>query len=206
MRLTLTLFRNPHQLTDEALMERVAWHNDDRAYDELYHRHARRLMGFFFRQVNRDEALAADMVQDAFLKVWASRQTFLPHGSSGKGRSTGDAFQTWMYGIAYNLLKNHYRHISYVQAYEHEERKTAGEEYSDDFDLRMDKAAFGKALQEELRRMPPPTRMLFSLRFEEELSVPQIAAVLGIPEGTVKSRLHTLIHSLKEKLQHYGKL
>ena len=175
-----------HKLTDEQLMERVSAHDDDRAYDELYHRHARHLMGFFYRQVNRDEALAADLLQDAFMRVWASRDTY-----------SGAAFLTWLYCIAYNLCKNHFRHESYVLTYEEEVKITQ---------CQRDRASFDEALQAELQNMPSVDRMLFSLRFEEELTVPQIAKVLDIPEGTVKSRLHTLIVSLKNKLQHYGKL
>ena len=52
-----------NQLTDEQLMQRVAAKDDDRAFDELYHRHARRVMGFFYRQMNRDEERASDMMQ-----------------------------------------------------------------------------------------------------------------------------------------------
>lgn len=184
-----------HKLTDEQLMERVSAHDDDRAYDELYHRHARKLMGFFFRQVNRDEALAADLLQDAFMRVWASRDTY-----------SGAAFLTWLYSIAYNLCKNHFRHESYVMMYEEEVKITKSEEYVDDFECQLDKESFDETLQTMLQNMPPAQRMLFSLRFEEELTVPQIAKVLDILEGTVKSRLHTLIVSLKNKLQHYGKL
>ena len=64
----------------------------------------------------------------------------------------------------------------------------------------MDNEAFDRALRQELERMSPDSRLLFSLRFEEELSVPQIAEVMAIPEGTVKSRLHTLTQTLKKKL------
>ena len=45
--------------------------------------------------------------------------------------------------------------------------------------------------------------MLFELRFTQELTVPEIAAVLEIPEGTVKSRLHNLIQYLRLRLKEY---
>lgn len=89
--------------------------------------------------------------------------------------------------------------------YEEEMREISNEEYDYGFESDLDKESFDDALQTELSKIQPAHRLLFSLRFEEELSVPQIAAILDIPEGTVKSRLHTLIHSLKTKLQHYGK-
>jgi RNA polymerase sigma-70 factor (ECF subfamily) len=54
-----------------------------------------------------------------------------------------------------------------------------------------------------LEKLPPESRLLFSLRFEEELAVPQIAEIMAIPEGTVKSRLFALTQSLKQKLNHH---
>jgi len=45
--------------------------------------------------------------------------------------------------------------------------------------------------------------MLFELRFTQEMTVPEIAAIIGIPEGTVKSRLHTLTNYLRLKLKDY---
>ena len=67
------LFKPLSALKDEELMQRVSSKDDDRAYDELYHRHARRLMGFFFRQTGGNETLAADLTQDAFMRVWTAR-------------------------------------------------------------------------------------------------------------------------------------
>lgn len=72
-------FKSLSSLPDEELMRRVSHKGDDGAFDELYHRHARRLMGFFFRQVNRDEALAADLTQDAFMRVWSARANYSGH-------------------------------------------------------------------------------------------------------------------------------
>ena len=54
-----------------------------------------------------------------------------------------------------------------------------------------------------LEKMLPESRLLFSLRFEEELTVPQIAVVMSVPEGTVKSRLHILTQSLKQKFNYH---
>ena len=64
----------------------------------------------------------------------------------------------------------------------------------------IDSRAFDLALGRELDRLSPEGRLLFSLRFEEELTVRQIAGVMALPEGTVKSRLHALTQTLKQKL------
>ncbi len=67
------LFRNIASLSDEDLMLRVSSKDDERAFDELYNRHARRVMGFLVRQLS-DEDRAADLMQDAFMMVWSSRE------------------------------------------------------------------------------------------------------------------------------------
>ena len=75
MRIPL-IFNSIVSLSDEDLMKRVASKDDDRAFDELYHRYARRVMGFLMRQLN-DSEKAADLVQDAFMRLWSSRERYL---------------------------------------------------------------------------------------------------------------------------------
>ena len=190
--MTLPIFLKPlGSLTDDELMQRVASKDDDRAYGELYHRHARRLMGFFFRQMNGDEALAADLTQDAFMRVWTARDRF-----SG-------SFRTWLLTIGYNLVKNHYRHSEHQKQYELFTKQT-GEEVADSNIIdKLADEAFDKALRQLLEKLPPESRLLFSFRFEEELTVPEIAVLMELPEGTVKSRLHTLTQTLRQKLNRH---
>lgn len=179
-------------LPDDELMQRVSSKDDDRAYGELYHRHARRLMGFFFRQMNSDEALAADLTQDAFMRVWTARDRF-----------AGSNFRTWLLTIAYNLVKSHYRHSEYKKQYELFTKQT-GETVADSNIIdKMTCDAFDQALRQLLEKLPPESRLLFSLRFEEELTVPEIAALMELPEGTVKSRLYTLTQTLRQKLNRH---
>lgn len=193
------LFKPLSALTDDELMQRVGSHDDDRAYGELYHRHARRLMGFFYRQTGSDEPLAADLTQDAFMRVWTARNKFQVLGS----RSQVSSFRTWLLTIAYNLLKNHYRHSEHEKDYESFAMQTQDEASDSDIIYQLDQQAFDQALSQLLATMPPERRLLFSLRFEEELTVPQIAQVMSLPEGTVKSRLYTLTQLLKQKLNHH---
>ena len=191
--MTIPMFLKPlSSLKDEELMLRVSSKDDDRAYGELYHRHARRLMGFFFRQMNGDEALAADLTQDAFLRVWTARDKF-----------SGSSFRTWLLTIGYNLVKNHYRLSEHQKQYEQFVVQTGEEVAESNIVEHLDNKAFDQALKQHLEKMPPESRLLFSLRFEEELTVPQIAVVMSVPEGTVKSRLHILTQSLKQKFNYH---
>lgn len=188
--MSIHLFHKPlASLTDDELMERVSSRDDDGAYGELYRRHARRLMGFFFRQTGKDEALAADLLQDAFMRIWTSRNKF-----------SGTGFSTWLFTISFNLLKNHFRHDEHRKQYEAIVTKQQDIVADDRIIEQIDSRAFDHALERELAGLPPEGRLLFSLRFEEELTVRQIAEVMALPEGTVKSRIHALTQTLKQKL------
>ncbi len=180
-------------LTDEQLMSRVGERQDEKAFDELYSRHARRLMGFFLRAFRYDEDEAADACQETFLKVWQAAEQF-NHTSS---------FRPWLYTIAYNLCRSRFRHSEQVERYRAEQLATTADEYTDACELQLDNATLQRALVATLETLPPESRTLFALRFEEELGIAQVAQILGIPEGTVKSRLHRLLNYLKQKLHDY---
>lgn len=176
--------------SDEELMAQVKGGSDS-AFDELYRRYARRLNGFFFCQLGGDEERAADAVQDVMLRLYEAR---------GRYR-VGESVATWVFAMAYNLCKNQYRHL------EHEQNYLAlldAEPITESrVEVQMDRQQLEEALQQVLSSLAPPLRMLFSLRYEEDLTVPQIAKIQELPEGTVKSRLHKTMTIIRNKLKEY---
>ena len=168
-------------------MKRAA-SGSDLAFEELYNRHARRLQGFFKRRLGDDADLAADLMHDTFLRLYAARETYR------EGRS----FRPWLYTIAYNLCKNHRRN---QLAFENAAVLDGFSVEPPDVDL--DAAILRDALRDALKRLPEPYAMLFSLHYEEELTVPQIAQITDLPEGTVKSRLHKAMNIIKQSLKQY---
>ena len=178
------------QLTDEQLMARVKVGNDA-AFEELYHRFARRLKGFFFLQLGGDEELAADATHDVFLRAYEARNRY----QEGKNVST------WLFTIAYNICRNHYR----SNAYETQLSATLDAEpiSEEQIEVQLDAAALDDALAQVLSELPPPLHQLFSLHYQEELTIPQVAEIVGIPEGTVKSRLHKTMNIIRKKLKRY---
>ncbi len=178
---------NLSALSDEQLMQRAA-KGSNRAFEELYNRHARRLQGFFTRRLGHDGDLAADFMHDTFLRLYDARESYR------EGRN----FRAWLYTIAYNLCKNHLRNQLTVV---HDSKEEVGEDSNIELDI--DTAYFHDALREVLSNLPEPYAMLFSLHYEEELTVPQIAQITQLPEGTVKSRLHKAMNIIKQQLKHY---
>ena len=178
------------QLTDEQLMARAKAGNDA-AFEELYHRYARRLKGFFFLQLGGDEELAADATHDVFLRAYEARNRY----------QEGKSVSTWLFTIAYNICRNHYR----SNAYETQLLATLDTEPISDeqIEIQLDAAALDDALAQVLSELPPPLHQLFSLHYQEELTIPQVAEIVGIPEGTVKSRLHKTMNIIRKKLKRY---
>lgn len=178
------------QLTDEQLMAQAKAGNDT-AFEELYHRFARRLKGFFFLQLGGDEELAADATHDVFLRAYEARNRY----------QEGKSVSTWLFTIAYNICRNHYR----SNAYETQLSATLDAEpiSEEQIEIQLDAAAFDDALAQVLSELPPPLHQLFSLHYQEELTIPQVAEIVGIPEGTVKSRLHKTMNIIRKKLKRY---
>ena len=179
-------------------MGRICADGDERAFNELYRRHARRLQGFFFRMLGGNNDLAADFVQEVFLRLWSARTKY----------REGDCVSTWIFSMAYNLCKNEYRHQSrcIIESVDEEGQEQMMEQaYEEDFELQMDADTLDRLLHEELQQLPSDSRLLFALRYEEELTVPQIAEIISVPEGTVKSRLNRMMGHLRQRLTNYVK-
>ena len=178
------------QQTDEQLMARAAA-GSDTAFEELYRRYARRLKGFFFLQLGGDEELAADAMHDVFLRAYEARSRY----------QEGHRVDTWLFTIAYNICRNHYR----SNAYEAQLLATLDAEpvSNQQIEVELDEATLDQALEQVLADLPSPLHQIFSLHYQEELTIPQIAEIVGIPEGTVKSRLHKTMNIIRKKLKKY---
>lgn len=188
----IPLFHNYRRDTDEALMPLIQ-RKDERAFDELFLRYARKLQGFFWRRTGGNEAEAADLTQEVFLRVLEKAKRYNP--------STN--VHTWVFSIAYNLLTDHYRHIGYQEQYTAYVQSSETEAKDENVSILLDKEQFDKALSEVLTALSEAEQLLFDLRFTQELSVAEIAVIIQIPEGTVKSRLHSLTQKLRLKLHQY---
>ena len=178
------------QQTDEQLMAKAAM-GSDTAFEELYRRYARRLKGFFFLQLGGDEELAADATHDVFLRAYEARSRY----------QEGRRVDTWLFTIAYNICRNLYR----SNAYETQLLATLDAEPVTDqqIEVQLDQAALDEALVQVLSELPAPLHQIFYLHYQEELTIPQIAEIVGVPEGTVKSRLHKTMIIIRKKLKKY---
>lgn len=182
-------------MNDEELMLHLKG-GEALAFDELYERYHKRLFGFFVKMLGFDREKAKDALQDLFLKIIEKPQLF------DQSRS----FRTWVFAVACNQCRNYYR--SFETKGRAEEALLADAEETDEHFFaraaeKIDRIKFMDALNACLAEAEPEKRMVFLLRYQEEKSTEEVAAILEIPAGTVKSRLHNITKQLAEKLQLY---
>ena len=149
------------------------------------------MFSYFFRMLWKNKELAEDCTQELFMKIFNNAAAF----------DVDKQFSTWLYSIAANMCKNQYR--------QHEMKNSKlklVEEPQTMPPADPDLKKFKEAVYANLQQLPEEKKQLYVLRFQENLSVPQIAGIMNIPEGTIKSRLFYLVKEMKEKLNHFENL
>jgi RNA polymerase sigma-70 factor (ECF subfamily) len=148
--------------------------------DRLYGLHAGELYNYLARRCP-DAATAGDLVQETFLQVVRQSDQL---GKVAMPRA-------WLFAIARNMLARHYRR--------RRDPPTAAELwYEPVTESKDDRLA---VMREAISRLPTELRDTLALRLEQELSYEEIAHVLDIPVGTVRSRLHNAVRHLRDTLR-----
>ncbi len=172
---------------DSLLVERCMG-GDAAAWEDLVRLHTRRVYGICYRFTGSDSE-AQDLTQEVFLRIFRTVKSF---------RMEEGSFATWTARVTRNLLIDHYRRTRQDRATDSIEDQLPRVEVSPNsisqVSARPD-ALVGcrekqELLQAALAKLSPELRETVILRDLQELEYREIASVLGIPEGTVKSRLN----------------
>jgi len=158
---------------------------DEAAWEELVRHHTRQVYGLCFRFTNSTQE-AQDLTQEVFLRVFKTIKTF---------RSAEGSFHTWLARVTRNLLIDHYRRSRQERVTDSiEDQLPMLEEEGAAASVRPDSAVAGREaseiLQATLQKLSPDLREAVILRDLQEMEYRDIAQVLNIPEGTVKSRIN----------------
>jgi RNA polymerase sigma-70 factor (ECF subfamily) len=179
--------------SDEALMMRIAG-GEDRAFSVLLRRHLPRTVGLAQRYVG-DRALAEDIAQEAFSRVWTHAGRWLAPEEMEEGRRPAK-FTSWFYRVVVNLCHDQHRkkRFSNIEdiAEPADEAKT-GEELADDRDVE-------KAVTAGLDALPENQRMAMALCFFEGFSNAEAATAMGVSVKAVESYLVRARRALRESL------
>jgi RNA polymerase sigma-70 factor, ECF subfamily len=161
--------------SDTALLTAVAA-GDRRAMQVLYARHSVRVFRFILRMIN-NPSLAEDLVSEVFLDVWRNARSF-------KAKSQ---VSTWLLAIARNKAFSAFRRRSDEQLDDDDALAVVGDP-ADDPEALMEKEDRSAIVQKCLAQLSPAHREILDLVYYHEKSIGEIAEIVGIPAGTVKTR------------------
>ena len=173
-------------LSDEALVA-LAARSEQSALAELYDRYGRPAYGLALRVV-RDESLAEDAVQEAFLTVWRTAARFVPE----KGKAS-----TWILTLVHRRAVDVVRREQRRRADSLEQAPEPGGGAADEEAwLRLQR----ERVQAALKQLPDQQREALELAYYGGFTQSELAERLGQPIGTIKSRMFTGLTRLRELL------
>ncbi len=180
---------------------------DPRAFEEIVRRYGDKVFNLVYRMLgNRHEA--EDITQEVFITVFKTVDTF-----------RGEAkFTTWLLRIAANQSKNRIKYLSRRPTDSADVEEAGGpmpgaaptpgpmaHAQIDGPDTLMEAAELEALMQTAIASLDEEHRLLVILRDVEELSYQEIGEITGLPEGTIKSRLHRARMAIKEVLDQHTK-
>lgn len=186
------VFRSNYtQKSDENLMELII-NGDDRAFGELYDRYAQAMFNYFHRMLWKDREKAEDFVHDLFTKIVNRPDMF----------DVKKKFKTWFYSIANNMCKNEYKkqqvrsntYNGLDESYNVRSSQRGADQKADD-------QLISEEIDKALSQLEEKHKQVFELRYFDQLSMKEIADIIEISEGTVKSRLFYATKKLASELE-----
>jgi RNA polymerase sigma-70 factor (ECF subfamily) len=187
-------------LSERILVARLV-KRDEEAFNEVVHQYGDRVFNLVLRMVG-SRAEAEDIAQEVFVTVFKSIDSFRSEAK----------LSTWLLRIATNHAKNRIKYL----ARRREQANDTGNSDSGDLadegkapaqshihgpDLLLEAAETEDMMQKAIAALEEDQRLLVVLRDVEELSYEEIVEITGLPEGTVKSRLHRARMTLKQLLE-----
>lgn len=175
------------QATDEQLMM-LAASGKRPAFEQLYDRYFEKLSWYAFSFL-KEMTAAEDIVQDVFCVVITKPDSF----------NTTQRFSTWIYTLVGNRCRNEIRNRTNRAALLRELLPT-----DEQSALPAHDPALAGAIRTLVSALSDKERLVYHLRFEEDLKVKEIAAVADLPEGSVKSCIYYLVQKLSQQLKAIG--
>ena len=182
-------------LDDDALMLRVRRMDDTEAFEVLVRRYApyarRIFLGYF-----RCGADVEDLVQNLFLRVFQARRRYRPH----------ERFRSWFYRVAINVAHDEYRKQRRARRRRWRLRRSSGgfgppPVAGGEQETKAVRSSTLQQVERWIETLPERQRQVLILRYVEELSLAEIAEILGLKVGSVKSTLHHAHRKLQTRMK-----
>jgi RNA polymerase sigma-70 factor (ECF subfamily) len=172
---------------DEELIRGIA-DGDELAF-RLYFRRWAPPLGRFLNRVAGSRETAEDLLQETFLRVLRAAPRYTPHGSP----------RAWVYRIAANLAYSHWRQRKRAPGLQPIKAEAAVAPR--DPECENLRRAWMSEAGAAVGRLPENHRLVFLLKVDQGLTYEEVAAVLGCPTGTAKSRFHHAVRRLRDALR-----
>ena len=186
--------------SDAAIMKRAAA-GDESAFNYLAEKYHRPIHHFLYRMV-RNQAIAEELAQEVFLRVYRSRESYRAEAK----------FTTWLYRIATNLAVNHARDTKHERAVQNVYLDAPDEQTGTRPDVACDEPSAEqrllreermKAIREQVMVLPERQRMAVVLHKYQGMDYREIGQVLKLSESAVKSLLFRAYQTLRETLKEF---
>ncbi len=175
---------------------------DERAFVELIEEHRDRVFNITYRMLG-NRAEAEDVAQEVFITVFKQIENF-----------RGDSkFSTWLYRVTVNHCKNRIKYLARRHSRDQDELDETSQQQNNAVngapvraknpDKALESMQMEKLLQEAIATLDDEQRAVVILRDVEDLSIEEICEITGLPDGTVKSRLHRARLVLRKKMQRH---
>jgi RNA polymerase sigma-70 factor (ECF subfamily) len=186
------------ELSDELLAAQVA-QGDSKALEILYDRYASIVLGFALK-VNSDEALAEDVLQETFWRVWRRAGTFHAHLGS---------FTAWLFRIARNLIIDHHRkQNARIQDFKSNDDQASDIDQTPDPDANVPEQAHSFLRNQQVRAalgtLPEAQRQVIEMSYFYGMTRQEIAEATGEALGTIHTRARLALQKLRRELENQG--
>jgi RNA polymerase sigma-70 factor (ECF subfamily) len=185
--------------SDEELAE-LGLGGDEAACEELVGRYSRSVYNYVARLIGRQEE-ARDATQETFIKAFRSLSSFNPQNK----------FKSWLFRIAHNhcidILRRRKPTLSLDVVQEDDDQRAPGIQLADggaDPERRLLASETGEWLQKALEKLPKAYKEVIILRHFQELSYQEIAEILKLPIGTVKTNIFRAREQMRKQVAEWG--
>ncbi len=179
--------------SDKSLMFEIA-SGSTLAFQTIYQKFGSKLLHYFLKMTNQNQQTSEDLLQELFIQIHLNAKKYNPEYQ----------LSTWIYAIASNLVKNHNRK-------EINQLRLLSQEFVEQEKMEIDnhqvieKKQLTDLIYKYAHTIDTDAASMLYLRYQEQFQLSEIAVVMNVPLGTVKSKLHTMTKKIavKFKIQHH---
>ncbi len=182
-----------NNFTDEELMSLIG-KGVKAAFNELYGRYDKKLHYFMLKILQYDAEKAGDFLHDIFVQIIEKPERF----------DTTKKFSTWVYTLAKNMCLNELRNTANRARLINDAGKQQETMYHPTYAAKIDADLFATEIDKIYTELNEKEQLIITLRFQQELSIKEIAEIMDCPEGTVKSGIYYLLKRISKKIPHFN--